>query len=180
MTNLRVCLWCRSCICGETRVHLCSMRSILCRRADDIYEATCYVVSFLLSVFAHGAFFLACCSHSDSAACPLCFLGSARSALLASHLMRRDEARTPTYPLFTKSSQRRSLSPHTTTNISQLFFVVFSFIFWSQGRPTVSLPFLYCICKKTTSIWGLFYVCSLLLLLFYFCSTVKWLKGFNV
>lgn len=47
---------------------------------DDIYEATCFVCLFLLSVFAHGAFLQACCSHSDSAVCPLCFIGSVLSA----------------------------------------------------------------------------------------------------
>lgn len=34
--------------------HLCSMRSFFCVGVEDIYEATCYVVSPLLSVFAHS------------------------------------------------------------------------------------------------------------------------------
>lgn len=38
--------------------HLCSMRSFFCVGVEDIYEATCYVVSPLLSVFAHSLFFL--------------------------------------------------------------------------------------------------------------------------
>lgn len=36
--------------------HLCSMRSIFCVGVGDIYEATCDVVSSLLSVFAHSVF----------------------------------------------------------------------------------------------------------------------------
>lgn len=93
-----------------------------------------------LSVFAHSAFFLACCSHSDSAVCPLCFMGSVCSVLLASHLMCQTEARV--YSLLNFNTSHRfhtgtfTLTAHCT--LSELYLLGFSFVFWLQGRPPVS------------------------------------------
>ena len=131
--------------------HLCSMRSIFCVGVEDIYEATCYVVSSLLSVFAHSFFFvcffffLACCSRSDYTVCPHCFIGSVCSVLLASHSLCQNEARARSL----LNSNTLTKIPHRNVpsfcsqpwTYPSWMFVGLSFVFRLQGRPSVGFMF---------------------------------------
>lgn len=70
-----------------------------------------------------------------------------RFCLFLSHFMCQNESRAysllnSNIPTVTNSSQERSLSLHMALNISELFG--FSFVFWLQGRPTVSFVLLRC------------------------------------
>lgn len=116
--------------------------------------------------FCTRCLFLACCSHSDSAVCPLCFIGSVCSVLLALHFMCQNEARAHSLlnsniPTFTISSQKRSLSLHTAMNISELDSLVFHLYFGYKVGPTVSFPF---------------YTIYVKIFVHGKCSTVQWFK----
>lgn len=106
---------------------------------DDIYEATCYVVLCLPVCFCTRCLLLACCSHSDSAVCPLCFIGSVCSVLLASHFMCQNEASKHSH--FHKFlTGMFTLTTHGLKHI-WAWLVGFSFVFWLQFKPTASFMF---------------------------------------
>lgn len=107
------------------------------------------MVSFLLSVFFLSFFarclFLAYCWHSDSAACPLCFIGSVCSCrtLCARMNLERIHCWIPAYPL--SQIPHRNVHSHCTWPWTYLSFFAFSFVFWLQSRPTVNFVLLRCI-----------------------------------
>lgn len=151
------------------------MTANLCVGVDDIYEATCYVLScppVFFFFFCTRCFSVACCSDSDSAVCPLCFIGSVCSVLLASHFVCQNEARAFSLAAFQQSHFHKfltgtfTLSAHSQQHIccpalcafhlyfghkvgSRCFYIVL--VTFKRGNPWVQLSFRNLIDPKSHS-----------------------------